>query len=340
MALYSHAGSFAWLCKLLSCLSYIPAVTVAPGWFDKRRGLAMGIILGSTGVGRVVWAPLLHALNACVRFRNILRVTGALSFLMIAGAGSMLKWDPETARQNQLKFRTGPESNRVRVPLMDWQVARSRPFIAQATGTIFQAAAYYTPFYFLSSYARTLGYSSAAGANLIAISNGSSACGKFVLGYLGDRLGRFNVLLFCTLLSGASAFGFWFPSTSAAGAGAAKALSTEFAITYSVFAGAYVSLFPTVLAELFGPQNFTSVNGSLYMFRGIGILIGTPVAGSLIRAGSGTSSSSVANLDSGEYERTSVMVGTLVLLATLAVLWGRIEAGGSRIGSGRYDLAK
>ena len=33
------------LLGLGTCFSYIPAVTVTPGWYDKRRALAMGIVL-------------------------------------------------------------------------------------------------------------------------------------------------------------------------------------------------------------------------------------------------------------------------------------------------------
>src|SRR2546423_2364049 len=65
-----------------TCLSYIPAVTVAPGWYDQRRGLAMGIILSGTGVGGVVWAPLLRFLNAAIGFRNTMRATGVLAFIL------------------------------------------------------------------------------------------------------------------------------------------------------------------------------------------------------------------------------------------------------------------
>ena len=47
-----------------TCLSYIPAVTIALGRFDVRRDLAMGIILSGTGVGGVVLAPALRAPSA------------------------------------------------------------------------------------------------------------------------------------------------------------------------------------------------------------------------------------------------------------------------------------
>jgi hypothetical protein len=95
-----------------------------------------------------------------------------------------------------------------------------------------------------------------------------------------------------------------------------------FSSIYGITAGAYVSLFPTALAEQFGVQNFASINGLLYMLRGIGTLIGTPVAGSLIHGNSGPSSHLASS-----FEKTSLMVGCLLLGASLAVSWARIEAG-------------
>jgi len=213
-----------------TCLSYIPAVTIAPGWFDARRGLAMGIILSGTGVGGVVWAPALRALNAAIGFRNTLRLTGGIGFVLVSAAAMALEWDPASAARIAAE-RPSPPSRRparrsrlfsvlgsalrTRIPLVNWRIANSRLFVAEAAGAALQAAAYYTPVYFFSSYARSLGYSAAAGASFIAASNASSAVGKVLLGYTADRAGRLNTLLFCTLVSAATALGLWFPSTRA-----------------------------------------------------------------------------------------------------------------------------
>ena len=67
-------------------------------------------------------------------------------------------------------------------------------------------------------------------------------------------------------------------------------------------------------------QNFVSVNGLLYMVRGFATLVGTPVAGALIR---GNHEKSVGPRS---YENTSIMVGVLLVVATLAVVWARLEA--------------
>ncbi|OCK96891.1 MFS general substrate transporter [Cenococcum geophilum 1.58] len=314
-----------------TCLSYIPAVTIAPGWFDARRGLAMGIILSGTGVGGVVWAPALRALNAAIGFRNTLRLTGGIGFALVSAAAMALEWDPASAARIAAE-RPSPPSRRparrsrlfpalrstlrTRIPLVNWRIANSRLFVAEAAGAALQAAAYYTPVYFFSSYARSLGYSAAAGASFIAASNASSAVGKVLLGYTADRAGRLNTLLFCTL-----GFG---------GNDRARALFVAFAVLYGVFAGAYVSLFPTVLVELFGVQNFASVNGFLYMVRGFGTLLGTPVAGALIHSGGARVAVGFGRggRAAGEYAKSSVMVGALLAAATVSVLWVRLEVGG------------
>lgn len=305
-----------------TCLSYIPAVTVTPGWFDARRGLAMGIVLSGTGVGGVVWAPALRALNASIGFRNTLRLTGVVTYVLISGSALILKWDPDSERRNQQESSSATRPHPLRVPLVNWQVARSRKFLAQAIGATLQAGAYYAPVYFFSAYARTLGYSAASGANFIALSNGSSAAGKVIIGYIADRYGRLNLLLVCTLISSAATLGLWLPSTIAGGDRSGKAMFAAFAILYGIFAGAYVALFPTALVELFGVQHFASVNGFLYMLRGIASLVGTPVAGALIR-GSGVSSSMYSSM---AYEKSSALVGALLGGATLAMLWVRLEA--------------
>lgn len=304
-----------------TCLTYIPAVTVGPGWFNKHRGLAMGIITSGTGVGGVAWAPALRALNAAIGFRNALRLTGALSFILVAFSSIMLRWEPETEQRNRVEMQSS--GSRFFVPLIDWRVARSRKFLAQCISAGLQGAAYYAPVYFFSSYARTLGYSAATGASLIALSNASSALGKVAIGFVADRVGRLNTLLFCTLVSAVIALGLWLPSTLSGADVKGKTLFVTFTILFGVFAGAYISLLPPVLVELFGVQHFVSVNGFLYMVRGVTSLIGTPLAGALI-VGSSGNAENIGMTKS--YLKTTILIGALLAGATAGVTWARVEA--------------
>lgn len=305
-----------------TCLSYMVAVTIAPTWYTERRALALGIITSGTGVGGIVWAPALKACMDGIGYRNALRVAGAVSFLLNAPACAAMAWEPSVRARVDLEnsTRSGRLSGIWKVPFIDWRVARTRKFIAQAMGAIFQSAVYYLPMFFFATYARSLGYSNTAGANFIALSNACNAIGKIAIGYSADRLGRLNALVLTTLLSAVATACFWIPSTALGDTSASRGLFITFTVLYGIFASAYVALFPTSLVELFGAQNFASVNGFLYMTRGLATLVGTPVGGVMIRSSHGE------RPQPGDYSGMSILTTALLFAASGAVLWVRLEA--------------
>jgi MFS family permease len=169
-----------------------------------------------------------------------------------------------------------------------------------------------------AAYARTLQYTPKEGANFIAVNNVSNAIGKIVVGMLADKLGRINMLLATTAASAVVSYAFWLPSTVVHSLAAGKGLFVTYAIFNGALTGPYVSLFPTFIVELFGPHHFASINGVLYMSRGVGTLLGTPTAGALLRGSHST--------DPGAYFHMSVMVAVLLTAASAATLWIRVEA--------------
>ncbi|OIW22975.1 MFS general substrate transporter [Coniochaeta ligniaria NRRL 30616] len=304
-----------------SCLAYMPSMTVAPTWFTARRALAMGIVSSGTGIGGLIWAPVTDACIKSMDFRDTLRLTGALAAALICAAGAALDWEPSTV--------TAPKTNdskTVRLQgffrglLPGWEIAKQRTFIAQALGAALQSAAYYTPVFFLASYAKTLGYSDSDGANFTAVSNACNAIGKISVGLLADRVGRLNLFFLTTFLSAAVTLGLWVPSTVVGVAHPAlgKALFLGFTVLYGLFASAYVSLFPAALVELFGLQQLRHVSGVMYMVQGMAALVGTPVAGVTVRG-------SAAVEASDDYTWMAVVVGALLFATTGAVAWVRGE---------------
>jgi MFS family permease len=307
------------LLGIATCLAYMTAVTVAPTWYSSRRGVAMGIILSGTGIGGLVWAPAIHAMNNHIGFRNALRLSGSLSGGLIMGGSIVLDWDPTTKARLDAEQLRQAKAKLWQVPLIDWRTAKTHKFALQLLGSSLQSAAYYTPIFFFSTYARTLGFSSTAGANFIAINNACNAIGKIVIGLIADRYGRLNTLFATTAISAIACFAFWLPSSLSENNETSRGLFIAYSILYGIFASAFVSLFPTSLVELFGPAHFAGVNGALYMARGLATLVGTPTAGLLIRSsGDGQMPDS--------YWRTTLMVGCLLGGASLAVLWVTVDA--------------
>ncbi|PWY75486.1 MFS general substrate transporter [Aspergillus heteromorphus CBS 117.55] len=324
-ALWHFALTQGLLLGIGCCMAYVPTMAVAPTWFSKRRGLAMGLIISGTGVGGMIWPPALRAMISHVGFRNTLRISGCISLTATTAAGAILRWEPKFHEQVKLQTagssRNQPKWTRLfSVPLVNWRVARSRRFTAQALGCFLQSAGYSTPLLFYATYAQALGYSVTTAANFITLSNASNFVSRIIIGYAADRLGRVNALAVTTMFSAVAVFAFWLPSSLAPSA-AAHGLFIVFTILYGAFASAYISLFPATLVELFGVQHFTSVNGALYLVRGIGALLGAPLTGLLIPG-------RTALTDSRTYERAAITVGVLLFAATVACFWVRMEVRG------------
>lgn len=302
------------LVGLGTCMAYVPTMSVAPGWFDKRRGLAMGIVISGSACGGMVWPPVLRAITSAIGFRNALRISGCMVAVFVPLSGFALRWEPQFGET--VKGQTAGISRWTgwaRAPLVNMEVVKSKKFVAQALGCFLQSAGYATPLFFYAAYARSLGYGIAQADDFITISNAANFVSRIGIGYAADKFGRLNVLFLTTVMSSVAVFGFWLPSTL----GGANALFIIFAILYGCFGSAYISLFPASLIELFG-QHFTSVNGALYFIRGVGALLGTPLTSLLLPGGS-------ALQDPSTYLRITYTVGLLLFAASIATLWVRIE---------------
>ncbi len=88
--------------------------------------------------------------------------------------------------------------------------------------------------------------------------NRLSSIGRITLGFFSDRIGPQNVLCFAALVVVIDTFALWIP-TSSGGIG----MLFAFGIVYGFFAGALLSMVPTVLASTFGVQNFGAKMGLL-----------------------------------------------------------------------------
>ena len=236
------------LAGLGTSMSYVPMSVVAPTWYTKRRGLAMGIIFAGTGVGGMMWPTILRTLIDHIGFRNALRVSGCVAALFVAIAGFALEWEPSFAARIRVETQGwGLQRNWwLKVPVVDWKVAKTKKFAAQAVGTFLQSAGYSTPLFLYAAYAQSRGYNVNTAANFITISNASNFVSRIVIGWAADKFGRLNALFATTFLSAIVVLSFWLPSTFCDRASCnsqADTLFIIFTILYGAFASAYISLF-------------------------------------------------------------------------------------------------
>jgi MFS family permease len=246
-----------------SSMIYFPILSVAPEYFDARRGSAMGFILSGTGVGGLTFSPSFQALlnrfgpRSTLCFLSLLNIVISLPIALSAAPSRFLHRRPTH---------------------IDLVTARKATFLFSAGAAFLSAAGILLPGIFLPQFSVVLGYSASFSAILLAILNGVASATQTVIGFAGDKFGRQNTLIFMITLSLLSTLAFWLTSLLSGQRG----LWLTFIVFYGIAGGGYNALFPTMVAEVFGMRNYASVNGFMYFVRGLGAMVGSPVGGKML----------------------------------------------------------
>ncbi|EZF31893.1 hypothetical protein H101_04516 [Trichophyton interdigitale H6] len=245
-----------------SSMVYFPILSVAPEYFDRHRGAAMGFILSGASIGGLVLSPLV---------RTFLGVIGVRWTLRAMALANMVITLP-------VAISAPPSRSMARRPtLVNIRLAKKPAFILQSLAALLQASGNFVPMTFLPEFSTVVGYSVSFGATLLAVNNGINAVSRVLMGVTADKLGRQNTLVLGVAGSAASVWCLWL----AAAVNGGKAAWLTFVVVYGILA-AFNALFPTTITEIFGVHAYASVNGFLYFVRGLGALFGSPVAGFIL----------------------------------------------------------
>ncbi|KAI0756441.1 MFS general substrate transporter [Daedaleopsis nitida] len=295
-----------------SSMYYFPLMSLTPAYFDRNRGAAMGVVLAGSGIGGLVLSPVFHTLLTRLGIRWALRILGIWNFVLGIPISSVL-----TKKHGAAASATG----RTRVSMA---LVKRGTFILQSFGAFLQAAGNTVPVYFLTTYSISiLSYSSSTGSLLLAVNTGVNSAARVAMGILADRVGRQNTMILSVIMSAISVFAFWYDSD--------RTRFIAFIVSYAVLAGGYNALLPTTITEVYGVQNYASVNGLFYFIRGLGALFGAPIAGVILGshqrgASAGMSSSSdVLGVEAlrSRYNEVAAYGGALLMAAGLCVAYVR-----------------
>ncbi|KNZ79277.1 Riboflavin transporter MCH5 [Termitomyces sp. J132] len=248
-------------------ITYVPCISILSHYFHRRRALAMGIAVSGSGVGGAVHSILLnHLFHGSVGFAEGVRVSaGVVGGLLLIAILLMKPRLPPTSRKHGSTLR-------------DLRVfSRDPPYVIMVIGTVLLYAGIYFPIFFLQLNAITNGVTPNVALNSLLILNGASSVGRILPGLLVLRIGIFNVMIPCALVSGLLAF-----CTAAL---RDVAGTVVFAILYGFFSGAYVSLLSPMVASLAEKDSEIGARlGICFTFTGAGACDGfwTPIAGALL----------------------------------------------------------
>jgi len=180
----------------LACV-YPPGMKIAAGWFDDRRGMALGVLIGALTIGSA-FPHLLAALSASVSWRALMI---AASVLAIAGGAIVAAFVSD-----------GPfVSSSARFdPSAVLRVFGDRGTRLATLGYLGHMWELYSVWTWIAAYATTsLGLgsglirSSAQGSALAFVTIASGAAGSVAAGRFADRIGQARIAAWSMVASGA-----------------------------------------------------------------------------------------------------------------------------------------
>lgn len=105
--------------------------------------------------------------------------------------------------------------------------------------------------------------------------------GRILPGMVADRIGRFNVMIITTAFSTILVLALWLPSK-------ANAPIIVFCALYGFSSGAFVSLGPSLIAQISPIREIGVRSGTFFLFVSVGGLTGSPIGGALISRDNGS----------------------------------------------------
>ncbi|RAK90413.1 MFS general substrate transporter [Aspergillus costaricaensis CBS 115574] len=111
---------------------------------------------------------------------------------------------------------------------------------------------------------------------LLPIINAVSIPGRIIPGLLADKVGRYNIIIAVTFLTALCTLASWIPSQNN------EAALLAFAILYGLFSGSFISLAPTLVAQISDIREIGTRQGTCFVFQLFGALTGSPIAGAIV----------------------------------------------------------
>jgi MFS family permease len=248
--------------------AYIPCNMTVVRWFQRRRGLALGITSCGASCGILAVPMLSSYMIEQWGWRTGLLILGAAMFVLINIAARFMVRGPEL--KGLLPDGADPEApsgdqQSMAEPDASWTLGEARRTVSFWMFLLAFAVVLLTvtvPFVHIPLLARDIGLSAMGGAMAISITGLFAFAGGITLGGLSDRIGRKPAMVLALSVQ-IAAFAVFFVAES-------STVLYIGAAGFGFFYGGIATLFPALVGDLFGRAHAGAIGG--FIFGGAGIL--------------------------------------------------------------------
>ncbi|KAL6453404.1 MCH2 Probable transporter MCH2 [Candida maltosa Xu316] len=270
----------------------IPATTILPQYFKKKRVLAGGIGAAGSGLGGIVFNL---AMQKVVDEKGVpwaLRAQSIIAFGLIWIAIILAKSKADT-HNIQFKF-------------FDVNIVKTAPFWMLIFFVITCIFGYVILLYTLSNFTTSLGYTERQGSYASALVQVGSCVGRPIVGLISDRFGGATVACVGYYIVGIFCLAMWIPARN-------LATVLVFAVIQGSLMGAIYGMSAPLMARLFGIKKMNIVFAQAWTIMGVAG-IWSPVIGVKLTSGSG------AGLDPTRYVNCAIFTGVCFMACATALL--------------------
>lgn len=277
---------------------YVVTSSTILRWFNRRRGLAIGISGAGGGLGVVLMAPFAAFLIETLEWRNALLILGGIAWLVIMPVSQLMKKDPydigalpdgvaPNLASSKASERAGGQSGS---PLR--KVIRTSNFWLFMFIWVLMAISMFFGLTHIVPHAMDLGFSAVESAMILSLVGIGMVAGRFVTGVIAERVSAKVPVILCSILQiGALLWAIW-----------AQELWTLylFGLLYG-FGGGGISTSTTIMV------------GESFSLSGIGKILGLLEIGFSVGAAAGPFLGGLIFDVTGNYALAFLMVAAAVL---------------------------
>ncbi|UCE87565.1 MAG: MFS transporter [Deltaproteobacteria bacterium] len=267
----------------ISCVAWIPNQTLIANWFERKRGLAMGIALAGIGFGGLSMAPFADFLIGRLGWRMAFAALASLVLVVVVGVIAALvrtqpadlglrpDGEPSVAPGTGAGDEPAAGDGDPRNGLTLAASLRTGAFWLLSTCNLLAMFASMSVIVHLVAFLRDAGFESGAAATALGLTIGASVAGRVVFGYLADRFAKRAIMAAAMLVYGAA-------SACLLGIHAPAALPA-FVVLFGMGLGGAAVLVPLLVGECFGLEAFGRILGLIMISATLGAAVGPVLTG-------------------------------------------------------------
>ncbi|KAI1103020.1 MFS general substrate transporter [Jackrogersella minutella] len=245
---------------------FTPSLALVATYFDKRRGLAVGLATTGNSAGGIIYPVVVRQLIPTLGFAWTTRV---LAFINLTCLSIVFTF---------MRPRLPPRKSG---PIIDFPAFRDWRYVGVVGGIFATSMGNYFTFYYIASYAReALGLSYASASIMVILINGAGIVFRVIPPIIADRIGPINVMFPVTFAWALVAF-CWLAVDSVPGL-------YVFTCFYGICSGSFQCLTATAVASITKRLDTVGTRlGMAFSISSFASLTGPPIGGAIQAASGG-----------------------------------------------------